>query len=338
MKRKRIALRDVGVNDEKLSKYNFALAQAYEYFVSAKKSEGLREKTLVSYDEHYRFFVNWLNSVNDYCEIKANELTAIIVRDYINYMQNDHFNFKTKKYGLSDQTTNARLRFLKIFFNFLQEEDLININPVETVKYIKLDERPFKPLDEQEINRLFSIPDKRHYPQFRDWVIMYLLYDSSLRIHEAINLTIDDLDLKSRRIVLPSEKSKGRKVRIIPLSNHTIKVLIELLTENESHFDSKYIFLNWYGEKMAEDTFRRNLKKYVKKAGIDKPFSCHDFRRQSITEMLKNGASLFAVQAIAGHSQIQSTKKYVHFDEETIKNQHQLYSPVVKMRTKFKKR
>jgi integrase/recombinase XerD len=49
---------------------------------------------------------------------------------------------------------------------------------------------------------------------------------------------------------------------------------------------------------MAEDTFRRNLKRYVKKAGITKPFSCHDFRRQSITEMLASGASLFAVQEI----------------------------------------
>jgi integrase/recombinase XerD len=89
---------------------------------------------------------------------------------------------------------------------------------------------------------------------------------------------------------------------------------------------------------MSEDTFRRNLGRYVKKAGITKSFSCHDFRRQSITEMLKNGASIFTVMSIAGHQQIGTTKKYVHFDEETIKNQHDLYSPVVKMRSKYRRR
>jgi integrase/recombinase XerD len=249
-------------------------------------------------------------------------------------MKDDHFNFKTKSYGLSDQTTNARLRFLKTFYNFLASEELVDNNPAEQVKFIKMDDRPFQPLTEDEMKRLLDIPDKRHYPQWRDYCLMMLLYDSGMRINEAINISTDDLDLKGRRIVLPGEKSKGRRVRIIPLSNHVIKLLIELITENETHFNNKYIFLNWYGEQMAEDTFRRNLNRYVKRAGITKSFTCHDFRRQSITEMLSNGASIFAVQSIVGHRQLSTTKKYCHFDEQTIRNQHELYSPVIKIKQK----
>lgn len=96
--------------------------------------------------------------------------------------------------------------------------------------------------------------------------------------------------------------------------------------------ENEYVFLNWHGEQMTEDAFRRNLKRYVTKAGITKSFSCHDFRRQFCTEFLANGGSVFSLQSIVGHSQLSTTQKYVRFDEQMIKNQHELYSLVVKMR------
>jgi integrase/recombinase XerD len=334
MKRKRITSRTV---NEESSSTIFTFEQAYEYFLSSKKAEGLRKPTLVGYHEHFNFFKNWLNEFHK--EFKTiDQLTVQTIRLYVNYLKEDHFNFKTKEYGLSIQTTNGRLRFLKTFYNFLNKEELVNINPPEQVKFIKEDERTFRPLNETEIKKLLNVPDSSQFPQFRDKCIMYLLYDTGLRIKEAISLTVDDLDLSGRRIILPAEKAKGRKLRIIPLSGLVIKMLIELISECQTHFESKHLFLNWYGEPMAEDTFRRNLKRYVKKAGLTKPFSCHDFRRKSITEMLASGASLFAVQAIVGHSQISTTKKYVHFDEQTIKNQHELYSPLVKVKRSGKLR
>ena len=334
MKRKRLTSRTV--NEESRTAY-FTFEQAYDYFLSSKKSEGLRQPTLTSYHEHFNFYINWLREYqSDITSI--DQLTVPLVRQYVNYLRESHFNFKTKEYGLSIQTTNARLRFLKTFYNFLNKEELVNINPPEQVKFIKEDERLFQPLNETEIQKLLNVPNTDQYPQFRDKCIMYLLYDTGLRIKEAISLTVDDLDLSGRRIVLPADKAKGRKSRIIPLSGLVIKMLIELVSENETHFESEKLFLNWYGQPMAEDTFRRNLKRYVKKAGINKPFSCHDFRRQSITEMLASGASIFAVQSIVGHSQISTTRKYVHFDEQVIKNQHELYSPLVKVKRRGKLR
>ncbi len=110
------------------------------------------------------------------------------------------------------------------------------------------------------------------------------------------------------------------------------------MSENEEHFESEYVLLNWYGGQLAEDTFRKNLKRYVVRAGITKQFSCHDFRRQYCTEFLSHGGSLFALQSIVGHSQISTTRKYVRFDEQTIKNQHELYSPVAKMRYRHNRR
>jgi integrase/recombinase XerD len=335
MVKKRITLRN---NETRKDNKSLDFQNAYNFFYSSKKAEGLREKTLISYGEHYRFFMRWVDEQQIGIS-EINELTPNLIREYLTYMKEDHFNIKTKEFGLSDQTVNARLRFLRNFYSFLNKEELTDVNPAIKVKFIKMDERPFTPLSEDEICRLMNVPDEKHYPQWRDYIIMNLLYDTSMRIYEAIHLTLDEFDMAGRRFILKSDKTKGRKGRIVPISNHTLKLILELISENQTHFpDERHLFLNWYGEQMSEDTFRRNLKRYVKAAGISKNFSCHDFRRMAISEMLKNGASIFTVMSIAGHSQLSTTKKYVHFDEETIKNQHELYSPVVKMRSSRKGR
>lgn len=335
MKRKRISVRKVSENSEE-NLYDFDFQQAYDYFLSAKKSEGLREKTLISYDEHFRFFTNWLKEFHKDVQ-KISDVTPFLLREYMNYMREEHMNIKTKEAGLSPQTINARIRFLKNFYNLLFKEEIVEINPAESVRFLKIDETPFQPLTAEEMKRLFNIPDVKNYPQFRDYVLMNLLYDSGMRINEAINLVVSELEIKAKRIVLPASKNKTRKIRIIPLSSHTVRLLMELINENQAHFESEYVFLNWYGEHLSEDTFRRNLKRYVERAGITKRFSCHDFRRQFCTEFLAEGGSLFSLQSIVGHSQISTTRKYVRFDEQMIKNQHELYSPVVKLRQKFKR-
>lgn len=333
-KRKRVTQRQVDEQSKKPLSLSFE--QAYEYFYSSKKAEGLREPTLISYKEHFGFFMNWKKEyASDITMIS--ELTTVTIRNYLNYLRNDHFNYKTKERGLAIQTCNARIRFLKTFYSFLSEENFVEENPTEKVKLIKEDEKTFKPLNEKEMDKLLAVPDVNQYPQFRDKCIMYLMYDTALRIKEAISLTKDNLDLVNRRLILNANQAKARKARFIPLSSYTVKLLIELVSENDTHFDTNYLFLNWYGEHMAEDTFRRNLNRYAKKAGIERGFTPHDFRRQAITEMLANGASLFTVMSIAGHAKPETTKRYVHFDETMIKNQHDLYSPVAKKRNKRKR-
>ncbi|WP_018393741.1 tyrosine-type recombinase/integrase [Bacillus sp. 37MA] len=271
---KRVTKRQVA-NEE--IEFKFTFKQAFDYFLSAKKSEGLRAPTIKSHDEHYRFFMRWVEGNHPDTKL-VSELTSFIVREYLVYMQEDHFNYKTKTNGLSIQTINARLRFLKTFYNFLEDENIIGKNIVAKIKLLKADERKFSKLTEEELKRLFTIPNKENFPQFRDFVIMNLLYDTGMRISETISIKKNDLDLKSRKINLPPEVTKGRKGRIVPISNYTLKLLIELITENDTHWDNKYVFLNWNGEQMSEDTFRRNLKRYVLKAGIEEDFSCHDFR------------------------------------------------------------
>lgn len=324
--RRKVYKRAFSEEDIFVAKHTFE--DAFKQFLNNKKALNVRKPTIISYEEHYRFFQRWL-LYKGYDYKHVGDVTTDLIVEYINYMKEEHYNFKTKTTGLADITVNARIRFLKTFYSYLMNNQMVEENIFEKVSYLKQDAYKADLLTEKEMKRLLNVPDIKMYPQWRDKVFMHLLYDTCLRMHEAINLEEKDIDLMTKKVVLPASKAKDRRHRVIPISMKTANMLAKLIAENKQAFgEPKYIFLNWYGEQLAEDTFRRSLKRYLKKAAITKKFTCHDFRRQAITELLKNGASLFAVQAIAGHSQISTTKKYVFFDEATLAEQHAKYSPL----------
>lgn len=328
MQQKRyIRRQDAHINVKKVN-FGLSFEKAYEYYLSAKKAENVRERTLITYADSIKMLYKWFESFEYNIEV-IDDVTSKMIRQYVNYLRHEHFNFKTKKKGVSPNTINAQIRFLKAFFNFMYKEGYAEYNPADSIEYLKVDELKRELLTDDEMDRLLSIPNETLYPQFRDKVIMHLAYDSYLRINELISLDVEDLHLKERKIVLPASKAKGRKERIIPINTITVKMLAALIDENNLAFDNpKAVFLNWHGERMAADTFRGSLARYVKKAGIEKEYSCHSFRRQGITDSLMNGVSLFIVQKIAGHEKIETTKKYVIYDDATMMDQHNKMSPM----------
>lgn len=302
--------------------------QAFEIYVEYKRLKNVRPRTLITYKDTIKLFDKWMNDYDSQIEF-VHDLKVSNLRRYFNYLQKEHMNFKTKRKGLSINTVNLHIRFLKVFYNYLFKEGFIDENPMQQIEYLYVDLKQKEILTDDEMDRLLNIPNESIYPQFRDKVIMHLAYDSAMRISELIALDVDDLLLKQKKIILPAHKAKGRKQRIIPINSLTVKLLYALIEENNLAFDNPQpVFLNWVGERLAADTFRRSLKRYVKKAGINKDFSCHGFRRQGITDMLKNGMSVFIVQRIVGHEKIETTQKYTIFDDTTITEQHLQMSPM----------
>jgi integrase/recombinase XerD len=101
----------------------YTLQQAIDYVVSAKKAEGLRERTLTDYSKHWGYFTKWL--VQYYAEVHyVSEITVDMIRNHVNYMRHDAKRYDGHKYisgeqgiGLSNTTINIRLRTLKAIFN-----------------------------------------------------------------------------------------------------------------------------------------------------------------------------------------------------------------------------
>jgi integrase/recombinase XerD len=314
-----------------MSLVTHTIDQAFDHFLALKKSLGVRERTFNEYGIIMNWFCLWLSE--SYPElVNVEEITTGIIREYIVYLKEDHFNEKKQVYGLSPFTVNVRIRFLKAFFNALYKEQIINKNPVENIQLMRTDDDNIEPLTDYEIERILSIPDLTEYAQFRDHVIMFLMLDTGMRISEVCDLEVKDIDFKTKSIILLAFKNKNRKPRILPLSNQVVRLLMELVTENKTYFETEFVFVSNIGTKYNPNSFRKRLRMYGKKANIEKRVSPHVFRHMFCRNYILNGGDVFTLQRIVGHAEISTTRKYIQMDYVTIKNQHALYSPVTRLR------
>lgn len=314
---------------------DYELDYAFELFYNVKQAEGMRPRTLSDYKTHWRYFREWIDE--HYADIKLREVTTAIVREYVIYMASERVKYEgidnriQPGKRLSPTTVSIRLRTLRTMFRFWTEEGLIEVNPAGNIKPPKQDEEELQTFTDEQLRLLLDQPDINTFAGFRNRTLMYLLADTGLRINEALRLTLDQLDIKSRSIHLPGSMNKNRRPRIVPVSPEVVRMLFELVNENKAHFgDVDYIFLSNYGDPLKADHFRKQLRRYGEMAGIDESVrvSPHTFRHYFCKTYLLNGGDIFTLQRIVAHSSIETTRKYVSMDDDNIRQQHSQYSPL----------
>lgn len=138
--------------------------------------------------------------------------------------------------------------------------------------------------------------------------ILTLTYSVGLRVSEIVNLKIEDID--SKRMIIQIKNAKGKKDRVVPLSQ---KVL-ELLREYFKEYRPKDNLFNGQGsEKYSIQSCQKIYKKY-----IDKKSSIHTLRHSSFTNLLESGTDLRVIQKIAGHSSSKTTEIYTHVSNQIL--------------------
>lgn len=138
--------------------------------------------------------------------------------------------------------------------------------------------------------------------------ILMLIYSSGLRISEAVNLRIQDID--SQRMQIRIVSSKGKKDRYTLLSEKALKVLRQYYKD--------YKPTTWIFEGINGDTpysvrsIQQILKNAIKKAGIKKEATVHTLRHSFATHLLENGIDLRYIQSLLGHENTKTTEIYTH--------------------------
>lgn len=197
-------------------------------------------------------------------------------------------------------------------FNFSsvsQQNQIINSikfghEKVLNKKYNKIDfKRPRKE------KKLPKIIDKDHLllniskiENLKHKSIISLAYSTGMRVSEICNLKIEDID--SKRMILYIKNSKGKKDRIVPLSN---KILILLRKYFKLYKPQTYLFNGQKSLKYTPASCNKIVKKYL---GENHHF--HQLRHSSFTNLLENGTDLRIIQKIAGHSSSKTTEIYTH--------------------------
>ncbi|MDZ5669114.1 tyrosine-type recombinase/integrase [Bacillus stercoris] len=131
--------------------------------------------------------------------------------------------------------------------------------------------------------------------------------------------------------------AKNRRARTVPIEFGTAKMLNELIVENRADFESEYIFLANYGERLTRDHFRKRLVEYAKEVGIKKRVHPHLFRHTAATMYLESGGDMRHLQMLLGHSDLRMVQRYTHLSGSSLTAQHEKYSAINKVRGKLNK-
>jgi site-specific recombinase XerD len=132
--------------------------------------------------------------------------------------------------------------------------------------------------------------------------ILTLTYSVGLRVSEVINLKIEDID--SKRMLIHIKNAKGRKDRIVPLSETVLGLLRNYYKEYKP---KEYLFNGQNSTQYSIGSCQKIYKKY-----IDSNSSIHTLRHSSFTNLLESGTDLRIIQKIAGHSSSKTTEIYTH--------------------------
>lgn len=314
------------------AKFDTSLPTIFRNFIRDRKAEGVGENAVADYEYSFRYLLKYLKHVGVAEDIR--NVTDDIIRDYIVYMREEEIRFdnhpfksdKERLVGLSTSTINTRLKSLKTLYNRLEAEGKWEDNVMARIRTLPNAVEAVDVLTADEVREILRVPDQRSYAGFRDYVLINLLLDSMVRIGEAVRLTKEDFDFGANCVTVPASVAKSGKFRIVPLKPKTLRLIKELISENETDFRSEYVFLTNYGEPMTTDRFRTRLNQFVKQTKIKKNVYPHLLRHTSATAFLQNGGDIRHLQLLLGHSDLRMVERYTHLSNPSLVNQHGKYT------------
>jgi len=173
-------------------------------------------------------------------------------------------------------------------------------------------------LEPEEAQSLLSIPNKRYITGIRNKAILALMLNLGLRVSEAVNLKPGDLNLTNRKLRVVNGKGGVDRDLIIP--EYTAEILKEwkkAKPKNSRYFfttikdKSEGKFASSKGSQLSVRYIQFMVKRYAKKAGIDKNVTPHTLRHTFATDFIRQGQNVMKLKKILGHSDISTTQIYV---------------------------
>ena len=215
------------------------------------------------------------------------------------------------------------LSSLKSFYNYIELEECISVNPFSKIDNPTIERKLPEILSLKEIDTVIKSVDLSGKFGERNRTILETLYSCGLRVSELVNLQCSRLFLDEGFIIV---LGKGSKERLIPLNKTLITYLKNYLHLIRSHQNicaghEDFVFLNNRGKKLTRVMIFTIVKRQSIKAGITKKVSPHTFRHSFATHLLEGGADLRAIQSLLGHESISTTEIYLHVDRKFVREE-----------------
>ena len=293
---------------------------------------------LLKFDEHLRVLHRSASTVDSYTQntrlffMKVGvKDVRIITADMIETYIDDLFAYRDQKNKpYSTSTIGTKIRSIKRFFEYLEQRNIIFINPAESFKEPKRIKGLKPVLTPNEVNQILEQPDLSTRAGIRDRTVLEVLYSTGIRRQELCNLRLYDIDLENK--TLRVHMGKGKKDRVVPLGRHAARYLRDYILDIRSHFTrtnkaNRIVFVNRFGEPINKYLVNILVRTYAQKAGITKKVTPHIFRHTFATSLINNNADIRYVQEMLGHADIRTTQEYLRVVKGDLKRVHQKTHP-----------
>ncbi len=309
------------------------------YLIFTEKSPD----TVKSYATHLKLFWQYLS------ESKKNWLNIDIgdIASFVHWLRSD----KSKIISIEnptkrkESTINAILSAISSLYRYHNQLGNTNIQFLETCylphnKYKSLLYHIHKHKSKQK--RIVSLKQSKSIPKilttdrverllracanYRDTFLISLLYETGMRIGEALSLKHEDIKSWDNEIyIIPRKdgengvRSKATKPNVIHVSKSLMRLYSDYVLSTITDNDCPYVFINLVsGKPLTYISARKIFMRLQKKTGIDA--TPHMLRHTHATDLIKSGWDPALVQKRLGHQSIQTTLNiYAHLDNDDLK-------------------
>ena len=295
-------------------------------YVNAFKNYLIHEK---NYSNHT--VTSYLKDIHDfYTFIKNEELASDLIDVTRERLGRHYLSFLDAK-NYSKKSIARKISSLRTFYDYLLLNKHIEVNIFLQLETPKIPKKLPKIINDDEIEMLFKSIDQSNPLGYRNYLILEMLFSLGLRASELVSMTIKDLQLDRKQVLI---HGKGKKDRYVPLHSKLIEALRHYLTYIRPILLSKgpnvnelYIFINYKGTQLTVRGLQLILKNIIIKSGETFKISPHMLRHAFATTLLNHGADLRVVQELLGHEHLKSTQIYTHVSSESLREKYILSHP-----------
>lgn len=278
-------------------------------------------------------FAQWLADHD-----RPTSITAITVADaraFVAQLQQrttaypDHPSRRPIDRPLAEATISGYVRRMKAFFRWIAQEGYLATNPLEKLKRPKVTPQQKEVLNPDEVGRLLAACDSNTFEGLRLAALLSLLFDTGLRISEAVGLNLDDVDMRGYTVRVRAVTSKSRRNRRAPFSFPTYTAMRKYMARRATQVDrdEQAVFVSKTGERWTRGAVDQAVKRLGKRVGIDR-IHPHLLRHSYAVAYLQNGGNQFGLMRTLGHADIATTNIYVDYLDEHLREIHRAASPM----------
>ncbi len=272
------------------------------------------EDTISSYKRDLINYSDFINKNN----INYKTINKIEIVNYLKKLEDNKY---------TNKTISRHLSSLRRFYDYLVNIKVIDSNIYKRVKNPKVEKKLPNYLSIVEIEKIIDSLKEDNDNDIKNKCIFELLYSTGIRVSEASNIKLNDIDYSTREIRI---KGKGSKERIVLYGSSLDDILCKYLKIRCNYLkngNNEYLFLNNKGNKISRSSIEYIINKIIEISSINHKISPHVLRHSFATHLLDNGADLRSVQELLGHENMKTTEIYTHVSNERLRSAYLKYHP-----------